>query len=253
MTPLVSEGVVYIKAPPDLMEDVRHNARVHVKRTLIVVEISLRFSPARCGEVLSNIFLIPGDVQIKFDLFLGPLARGLRSLLGQYELSIFQHPFFIFYRFLVGMYLGFCLGNISTRMGGQSLARILCTKKVVCDRCELMEEFLSSGEESKEFYVTNREWKHLRYVFDKLKQRIFPPTVTSGELWKGIRVVKRPKQAGMDTAKEFLRTIVGEEEEISKLMEPFNEEVRRTLDEGEAFDFNLCLQLPPPFGTHSST
>jgi hypothetical protein len=244
MRPLVSEGVIYTPVPPGLMDDVRHNAEVHVRRTVIVIEICLRFSSARCGDVLSDTFLIPGDVQTKFDLFLHPLARSLRSLLDQYKSTIFRPPFFVFYRLIVGMHLGFCRGDEVLRRGEQSLARIVCTKKVVCDRCEFIEGFLSSRDESKELIVTNKEWKHLRYVFPKLKERIFSPAVTSGDLWKSVRITKRP-QPPIGAAKEFLR-MIGCEEDISKLMEPLNEEVRRALDDGESFDFELCLPLPPP-------
>ena len=247
MTPLVSEGAVYTPVPLDLVDDVRHNAEVHVNRTVILIEICLRFSSVRCGNVLSDVFLMPGDVQTKFDLLLRPLARSLPSLLKQYGFTISQPPFFVFYRFLIGMYLGFCLGGDLTRSRGQSLARALCSKKVVCGRCEVIEEFLSSGDELKELIVTHKEWKHLRYVFLKLKDRVFPPVVTSGELWKGVRITKRP-QSCIEAAKEFLRTI-GDEEEISKLMKPLNEQVRKALDGEEPFDFDLCLQLPPlPIG-----
>lgn len=243
MTPLVSEGAVYALVPPDLADDVRHNAEVHVRRTVMLVEICLRFSSARCGDVLFDVFFIPGDVQVKFDLFLRPLSRSLRSLLDQYGLTIFQPPFFVFYRFLVGMCLGFRLGDKLVKRGKSSLARMLCTKKVICDRCEFVEEFLSSRDESRSFTVTNKEWKHLRYVFRKLEDRISFPTVVPGGLGKTVEMNKRPKRHG-EAAKEFLR-MIGNEEEIFKLMEPLKEEVWKTLNEGEPFDFDLCLQLPP--------
>lgn len=157
MIPLVSEGAVYTPAAPDLMDDIRHNAEVHVRRTVIVVEICLRFSSDRCGDVLVEVFVIPGDVQTKFDLFYCPLARNLRLLLEQYEYTIFRSPFFVFYRFLVGMYLNFYLGGKFIRRGKLSLATMFCTKKVVCDRCKSIDEFLSSRDESKELVVTNKE------------------------------------------------------------------------------------------------
>lgn len=245
MTPLVSEGAVYTPAPSDLSDDVHHNAEVHVRRVVILVEICLRFSSVRCGDVLSNVFSIPGDVQTKFDLFLRPLARSLRSLLHQYGFTVFQPPFFVFYRLLVGMYLGFCPSEEPRRRGNKSWrARLLCTKKVVCDRCEFMEEFLSSGDESTEFTVSNKEWKHLRYVFLKVKDSVFSPTVTSEGLWKTIRINKRPEPR-IEAGEEFLR-MIGDEEDISRLMEPHGEEVWKALKDGEPFDFDLCLQLPPP-------
>lgn len=244
MTPLVSEGAVYTPVPLDLIDDVRHNAEVHVNRTVALIEICLRFSSARCGNVLSDVLLIPGDVQTKFDLLLHPLARSLRSLLKQYGFTISQPPFFVFYRFATGMYLGFCLGGDLIRSDGQSLARVLCSKKVVCDRCEFIEGFLSSGDKSRELIVTHKEWKHLRYVFLKLKDRVFSPVVTSGDLWKAVRITKRP-QLRIEAAKEFLRTI-GDEEDILKLTEPLNEEVRKALDGEEPFDFDLFLRHPPP-------
>lgn len=242
MTPLMSEGVIYTPVPPHLMDGVRHNAEVHVKRTMIVIETCLRFSPVRCGDVLSEVFDITGDIQIKFNLFYGPLARSLRSLLQQYGLTIFRPPFFVFYRFLVGMYLSFHHGGEFLRRGGP-LAMMFCTKKVVCDRCKSIDEFLCSRDESKELVVTNKEWMHLRYAMPKLKGRIFPPTVTTGELWKMVRMTKRP-QPRTEATKAFLR-MIGDEEDISKLMEPLDEEVRKALNDEEVFDFERCLQLPP--------
>lgn len=58
-----------------------------------------------------------------------------------------------------------------------------------------------------------------------------------------MRITKRPLHH-IEAAKEFLRE-VGDEEEISKLMEPLNGEVRRALNDEEVFDFERCLQLPP--------
>lgn len=251
MIPLSSEGAVYTKTTPDLLGDVRHNAEANVRRTVILAEICLRFSSARCGEVLTHIFSIPGDIQTKFDFFLRPLARNLRLLLNQYGFTIFYPPFFQFYRFLVGVYLGFCLNDKFRRGGESSLARVLCTKKLVCDHCEFVEEFLSSGDQSREFTVTNKEWKHLRYVFLKIKDKIFSPTVTSESLWKTLTIRKRP-QPRMKAAKEFLE-MIGNEEEILRLMEPFNEEVLKALRDEEPFDFNLCLQLPPSLLAGSSS
>ena len=244
MTPLASEGAVYFPVAQDLIDGLHHNAEVHVRRIVIVIEICLRFSSARCGEVLSEVFSIPGDIHIKFDLFLRPLARNLRSLLGQYDFPIFRQPFFLFYRLLVGMYLGFCLGGEPTQRGQPTLARILCTKKVVCNNCQNIQDFLSSRDESRELLITNKEWKHLRYVIPKLKDEIFPPIVTSGGLRKTIRINKR-RRSRANAAKEFLE-VIGDEEEISRLMEPFDEEVRKALNDEEAFDFELCLQLPVP-------
>ena len=40
------EGTVCVLETPDLMNDIRHNAEVHLKRTVIVIEICLRFSSA---------------------------------------------------------------------------------------------------------------------------------------------------------------------------------------------------------------
>ena len=244
MIPLVSEGAIYASVPPDIVDDARHNAEVHVRRAVILVEICLRFSSVRCGGVLSDIIVIPGDIQIKFDLFLRPFARSLRPLLDQYELTIFQPPFFLFYRFLVGIYLGFCFNGQPKRKGQLSLARRLCTKKVICDRCEFMEQFLSSEDESKELIVTSQEWKHLRYVLLKLKDRILSPTVTSRGLETTVLIEKR-SQPCVEAAEEFFR-MIGNEEEISKLMEPFDQEVWKALRDEEPFDFDLCLQLPHP-------
>jgi len=251
MIPLMSEGAVYTLEAPDLMDDIRHNAEVHLKRAVIVIEICLRFSPARCGDVLFEVFVTPGDVQTKFDLFYRPLARSLRLLLEQYEFTIFQPPFFVFYRLLVGMYLSSYLGGEFIRRGKPSLAKIACTKKVVCDRCELIDEFLASRDQSREFIVTNKEWKHLRYIVPKLKDRIFPLTVTTGGSWKAVRVTRRPKPQ-IEAAKEFLREI-GDPGEISKLMRPLDEEVRKALNYEELFDFQRCLQLPPPLPCGSKT
>jgi hypothetical protein len=242
MIPLISEGVVYTLEAPDVTDDIRHNAEVHVKRAVIVIEICLRFSPVRCGDVLFDVFVFSGDVQTKFDLFYHPLARSLRSLLEQYEFTIFQPPFFAFYRFLVGMYLHSYLGGEFTRRGKPPLATMVCTKKVVCDRCKAIDEFLSSGEQSRELVVMNKEWTHLRYIFPKLKDVVFPPTVTTGGLWKTIRLSKRP-QPHLEAAEEFLR-VVGDEEEILRLMEPLEEEVRNALNFRELFDFERCLRLP---------
>ena len=249
----MSEGAVYTPVPPHLVDDIHHNAEVHVRRTVILVEMCLRFSSVRCGDVLSHIFFIPGDVQTKFDLFLRPFAPGLRSLLGQYGFTIFQPPFFVFYRLLVGIYLGFCLGNGLVRRGepSSSFARLLCTKKVVCDRCEFIVDFLSSGDQSREFYVTNKEWKHLRYVFLKLQDKISRPAATSRGPGKTVRINKRPKPRG-EAAKEFLQ-VIGSEEEILRLMEPLGEEVSKALKDEGPFDFDLCLQLPPPLTGSSQT
>lgn len=246
MTPLMSEGVVYTLVAPELVDDIRHNAEIHVKRTVIVIEICLRFSPVECCDVLSEVLVIPGDIQTKFDLFYRPLARNLRSLLRQYEFTIFRPPFFVFYRFLVGMYLSFYHGEF-LRRGKLPLAVMFCKKKVVCDRCKSIDRFLSSGDESKELVVTNKEWTHLRYVTPKLKGRIFPPIVTTGDLWKTVRIIKRP-QPHTEATKEFLR-MIGDEEEISKLMEPLDEEVRKALNDEKVFDFERCLQLPPLSGS----
>ena len=244
MTPLMSEGAVYTLEAPDLMNDIRYNAEVHLKRTVIVIEICLRFSSARCGDVLFDVFATPGDVQTKFDLFYRPLVRSLRPLLEQYEFTIFEPPFFVFYRFLVGMYLSSYLGREFKRRGKPSLAGVACTKKVVCDRCELIDEFLASRDQSREFVVTNKEWTHLRYIVPKLKDRILPLTVTTGGSWRAVRVTKRP-QPHIEAAKEFLREI-GDAEEISRLMKPLDKEVREALNYEELFDFQRCLQLPPP-------
>ena len=252
MTPLVGEGIIYTREVPDLMDDIRHNAEVHVRRTMIVIEICLRFSSVRCSDVLFDVFVTPGDVRIKFDFFYRPLARSLRSLLEQYEFTIFQPPFFVFYRFLVGMYLSFYLGGEFMRRGKPMLATTACTKKVVCDRCKLVDEFLFSGDQSRDFVVTNKEWTHLRYIFPKLKDRVFPPTVTTtGNLWKAVRITKR-LEPHTEAAKDFIRE-VGDEEEISKLMEPLDEEVRKALNYEELFDFQRCLQLPPSLSGSSKT
>ena len=250
MTPLMSEGVVYVAASPDLMDDIRHNAQVHVKRTMIVTEICLRFSPHRCGEILFEGFDVPDDLRVKFDLFYGPLARSLRSLLQQYDYTIFRPPFFVFYRVLVGMYLGFCHDDKILRTAEQ-LSATFCTKNVACDHCKSIGEFLLSGDESKEFVLTNMEWSHLRYVSRRLKNRIFPPTVTTMELGKTVRIKKRtPKH--IDATKEFLKTI-GDDEEISRLMEPLAEEIQKALNGEEVFDFERCLRLPPPPSYGSQT
>ena len=238
----MGEGAVYTPVAPDVTDDIHHNAEVHVKRVVFMIEICLRFSPVRCGEVLFDVFATPGDVQIKFDLFYRPLAQSLRSILEQYEFTIFQPPFFVFYRFLVGMYLSFYLGGELARRGKPPPARVLCTKKAVCDRCKLISEFLGSREESREIVVTNKEWTHLRYVIPKLKDSVFPPIVTTGNLWKTVRINKRP-QPPIEAAKEFLRTI-GDEEEVSKLMEPLGEEVHKALNCERSFDFERCLRLP---------
>ena len=247
----MSEGAIYTLEAPGLMNDIRHNAEVHLKRTMIVIEICLRFSSARCGDVMFEVFVTPGDVQTKFDLFYRPLARRLRPLLEQYELTIFQPPFFVFYRFLVGMYLSFCLGGEFIRRRKPSLVGIACTKKVVCDRCKLIDEFLASRDQSREFVVTNKEWTHLQYIVPKLKDRILPLTVTTGGSWKAVRVTKRP-QPHTEAAKEFLREI-GDAGDISKLMKPLDEEVRKALNDEELFDFQRCLQLPPPLPSGSQT
>lgn len=243
MVPLMNEGAVYALETPDLTDDIRHNAEVHIRRTMIVVEICLRFSSVRCGDVLFDVLVIPGDVQTKFDLFYRPFARSLRSLLEQYKFTIFQPPFFVFYRLLVGMYLSSYLGGEFIRRGKPSLARSVCTKKAVCDRCKLVNEFLSSGDQSRELVVTNKEWRHLRYIISKLKESVIPPTVTTtGDLWKAVRITKCP-EPHVEAAKEFLR-VVGDEKEISRLMEPLDEEVRKALNYEELFDFQRCLQLP---------
>ena len=244
MKPLMGEGAVYTEVAPDLMDDIHHNAEVHVKRTTIVIEICLRFSPARCGEVLFGVFVIPGDFRTKFDLFYRPLARSLRSLLQQYEITIFQPPFFAFYRLLVGIYLRFCLGNEFIQRGKSPLATMFCTKKVACNPCKSIEEFLTSGDESKELVVTSKEWIHLRYVIPKFKDRVLPPTVATGDSYKTVQIIKRP-QSHIEAAKEFLQ-MIGDEEEISKLMEPLDEEVRKALNDEEVFNFERCLQLPSP-------
>ena len=74
--------------------------------------------------------------------------------------------------------------------------------------------------------------------------RIFPLTVITGGLWKTVRVTKRP-QPHVEAAKEFLREI-GDAGEISRLMEPLDKEVRKAMNNEELFDFQRCLQLPPP-------
>jgi len=251
MTPLISEGVVYTLVAPDLTDDIRHNAEVHVRRAVIVIEICLRFSSVRCVDVLFEVFVLPGDVQTKFDLFYHPLARSLRSLLEQYELTVFRPPFFVFYRLLVGMYLSFYLGGELTRRGKPPLATMFCTKKVICDRCKFIDEFLSSRDESRELIVTNKEWTHLRYIIPKIRDRIFPPTLTAGDFWKTVRMTKR-SQPHIEAAKEFLR-VIGDEEEISKLMEPLDEEVQKALNDEEQFDFERCMRLPPPMPGGSKT
>jgi len=251
MKPLMTEGAVYTLVASDLMDDVHHNAEVHVKRTIIVIEICLRFSSVRCGEVLFEVFVIPGDIRIKFDLFYLPLARSLRSLLQQYDCPIFRPPFFVFYRFLVGMYLSFYLGDEFIQRGNPPLATMFCTKKVVCDKCKSIDGFLSSGDESRELVVTSKEWIHLRYIIPKFKDRILPPTVATGDSRKTVRIVKRP-QPHIEAAKEFLQ-MIGDEEEISRLMEPLGEEVQRALNGEEVFDFERCLQLPPPPPDDSQT
>jgi len=218
MTPLMSEGAVYTLEAPDLIDDIRHNTEVHVKRTIVVIEICLRFSSVRCGDVsLFEVFVIPEMFEPNLTSF---IARSLRPLLERYELTNFQPPFFVFYRFLVGMYLSSYLGGEFIRRGKPSFAGMTCTKKVVCDSCKLIDEFLSSGDQSREFVVTNKEWKHLRYVVPKLKDRIFALAVTAGGLWKALR--------------------------ISKLMEPPDEEVQKALNCEELFDFQRCLRLPSP-------
>jgi len=251
MIPLMSEGVVYTLVAPEFVDDIRHNAEVHIRRTVVVIEICLRFLPVKCGDVLSEVLATPGDVQAKFDLFYRSLARDLRSLLQQYGFTIFRPPFFAFYRFLVGMYLSFYHGGEFLQRVRPPLATMFCKKKVVCDRCKSIAEFLSSGDESKDLVVTNKEWAHLRHIMPKLKDRIFPPTVTAGELWKTVQITKRP-QLRMKAPKEFLR-MIGDEEEILKLMEPLDEEVRKALNDEEVFDFERCLQLPPPLAGGSQT
>jgi len=251
MTSLTSEGAIYTLVAPDLVDCIRHNAEVHVRRTVIVIEICLRFSSVKCGDVLSEVFAIPGDLETKFDLFYNPLARNLRSLLQQYGFTIFQPPFSVFYRFLVGMYLSFHHGSEFLRRGRPLLATMFCKKKVVCDRCKSIDNFLTSGEKSKEIVVTNKEWTHLRHVMPKLKDSIFPPSVTTRDLEKTVQVTKR-LQPHIEATKEFLRTI-GDEEEISKLMEPLDEEVRKALNDEKVFDFERCLQLPPSTGGSQTT
>ena len=71
--------------------------------------------------------------------------------------------------------------------------------------------------------------------------------MTTGGSWKSVRVTKRP-HPHVEVAKEVLQEI-GDEEEISKLMEPLDEEVRKALNYEELFDFQRCLQLPPPKNT----
>ena len=247
----MSEGVVYTLVAPEFVDGIRHNAEVHVRKTVIVIEICLRLLPVKCGDVLSQVLVTPGDVQTKFDLFYRSLARDLRSLLQRYGFTIFRPPFFAFYRFLVGMYLSFYHGGESLRRVRPPLATMFCKKKVLCDRCKSIGDFLSSGDESKYLVVTNREWAHLRHIMPKLKDRIFLPTVTAGELWKTVRIIKRP-QLHMEVPKEFLR-MIGDEEEILKLMEPLGEEVQKALNDEEVFDFERCLQLPPPLTDGSQT
>lgn len=225
MIPLVSEGTAYALVPPGLMDAVHHNAEVHAKRSMVLIEICLRFSSVRCRDVLSDILLVPGDLQIKFDLFFRPLARSLRPLLDQYGVTILRPPFSVFYRFLIGIYFD----NL-TQSRKPPPARTFCTKKVVCDRCEFIEDFLSSKEESKELIVTNKEWKHLRYVFPKLKDRILSQKVTSGHSWKTVRVTRR-SQVHIEASREFLR-MIGGDEDISKLMRPLSEAMWEVLNNG---------------------
>ena len=251
MTSLTSEGASYIPVAPDLADCVHHNAEVHVRRTVIVIEICLRFSSVKCGDVLSEVFAIPGDLQTKFNFFYHPLARSLRSLLQQYGFTIFQPPFSVFYRFLVGMYLSFYHGSEFLRRGKPLLATMFCKKKVVCDRCKSIDDFLTSEEKSKELVVTNKEWAHLRHIMPKLKDSISPPTVSTRDLEKTVQITK-PLQPHIEATKEFLRTI-GDEEEISKLMEPLDEEIRKALNGEKVFDFERCLQLPPLTGGSQTT
>ena len=243
MTPLVGQGAVYTPVPPHHMHAAGFNAGVHVRRTITFVEICLRFSSLRCGDVLSDIFKIPGDVQVKFDLFLHPLARGLHSLLNQYGLTIFHPPFILFYRSLVWMCLGFCLGDDRfTHRDNSWPARMVCTEKVVCNHCEFIERFLSSATE---IVVTDKEWSLLEAVFPKLKDKVFSPTLICRDSLNTVRIDGRPR-LGVEAAKEFLQTI-GNEEEISKLMEPLAGEVEKVLKGEEPFDFDLWLKFLPPF------
>lgn len=87
VTPLMSEGVAYAPVAPDPMDDIRHNAEVRVS-AVIVIETCMQFSSVRCGDVLSEVFVTPGDIQTKIDPFYCPLARNLCSLLQHYELKI---------------------------------------------------------------------------------------------------------------------------------------------------------------------
>ena len=246
MAPLIAEAVVYAATSPDLMDDIRHNAKVHVKRFMIITEICLRFSPHRCGDVLSQAFDAPGDLRLKFDLFYRPLAPSLRSLLQQYDSTIFRSPFFLFYRVLVGMYLSFY--HVDEIL--PSTEPTFCTNKVVCDPCKSIADFLSSADQSKALVLTNREWAHLRSVTSSIKHRVFPPILNTMELGKTVLIKKRtPKH--LEATKEFLKTI-GDEHEISRLMEPLAEEMRKALSGGGVFDFERCLQLPSPPSSHAS-
>jgi hypothetical protein len=47
--------------------------------------------------------------------------------------------------------------------------------------------------------------------------------------------------------------MIGNEEEILKLMEPLDEEVRKALNDEKVFDFERCLQLPPLQGGSQTT
>lgn len=243
MTPLVREGAIRTLAPPDSVDDVRRNSEARIERTVALVGICLQFSSPRCGDVLSDILLVRGDVETEFDLFLRPLVRKLRPLLDHHALTNFQPLFLKFYRYLVGMYLGFCLKDESKR-GGETPGKKICTKKVTCDHCNFIKEFLYSGDESREFTISNREWKHLQYVFPKLKDKISPSIAPVEGLSKKIRIERR-HQPRVEAAKEFLR-VIGNEKEISKLMKPYDKEVWKAVNSGEPFNFDLCLEVPPP-------
>ena len=122
-----------------------------------------------------------------------------------------------------------------------------CTKKVACDPCKLIADFLSSGDQSKALVLTNKEWSHFRYITSRLKDSVFPPTVTTMESGKIIQIKKRAQEhtsKHIGATKEFLRTI-GDEQEISTLMEPLGEEMRMALSGERVFDFERCLRLPP--------
>lgn len=248
MIPLTSEGAVYTLEAPDLTDDIRHNATLHAERTVNTIEVCLRFSRLdRCCELLSDILVCPGDVRTKLDLFYRPLARNLRLLIEQYGRTILQRPFSTFYRFLVGMYLHFYLGDESTRRDEAQLEpRLLstaCAKRVVCGHRELIADFSTSGDQFKDFVVTTKEQTHLRCVIPKLKDRVLPLTVMDAEGPQvSVRIAKLPRpELG---AKEFLR-MIGDEKEISELMGPLDEEA---LNNEEVRFPALHVTSPSPVG-----